>query len=63
MSLLRNLFFIAAKNEFTVNVKHIPGINNTLADRLSRLQLDKFGNIALDAVKQQTKVLNDLWPV
>ena len=63
MSLLRNLFFIAAKHEFTVNVKHIPGVNNTLADRLSRLQLDKFRNMAPDADKQQTKVPNDLWPV
>ncbi len=63
MSLLRNLFYIAAKHEFTVNVKHIPGVNNTLADRLSRLQLDKFRNMAPNADKEPTKVPKDLWPV
>ena len=35
MSLVRKLFFIAAKDNFTVNVKHIPGIDNTIADTLS----------------------------
>ena len=42
MAILRKLFFISAKHEFTVNIKHIPGVDNVLADCLSRLQLKKF---------------------
>ena len=33
------LFFLAAQNNFTVNVSHIKGTNNAVADALSRLQL------------------------
>ena len=32
MSLVRKLFFIAAKHSFTVNFKQIPGTNNSIAD-------------------------------
>ena len=36
MYLNRNLYFIAASNHFNVCVSHIQGINNTIADALSR---------------------------
>lgn len=36
MCLIRNLYFIAASNHFHVCVFHIQGVNNTIADALSR---------------------------
>ena len=43
MSLVRSLFFIAAKHN-TVMIRHIPGLDNSIADALSRLQLSQFRN-------------------
>ena len=45
MHLVRALFFIAAHNNFTVIVKHIRGINNSIADSLSRQQLSRFRSL------------------
>ncbi len=61
MSLIRKLFYIAAKNEFTVNVQHIPGTSNLLADSLSRLQVRKFLQIAPVADEQPTPVPRQVW--
>ena len=40
--MLRCLFFIEAKFHFTVVAAHIPGVENVLADALSRNHLDIF---------------------
>ena len=61
MSIIRKLFYIAAKNEFTVNVQHIPGTSNLLADSLSRLQVQKFLQLAPVADKQPTPVPRQVW--
>ena len=61
MSLIRKLFYIAAKNEFTVNVQHIPGTSNLLADSLSRLQVQKFLQLAPAADRQPTPVPCQVW--
>ena len=42
MCLVRALFHIAAKNNFHVLIRHIPGIDNSIADALSHLQLQRF---------------------
>ena len=49
MSLIRTLFHIAASGNFHVSIVHIPGINNCLADALSRLQLKKFRRLGSKA--------------
>ena len=36
MALLRHLFLVAANNDFTVSLKHVPGIKNIIADAISR---------------------------
>ena len=36
-TLLRKLFFIAAQNNFTVIIKHLPGTKNCIADAISRM--------------------------
>ena len=42
MHLLRCLFFIEAKHQFTMSIVHIAGVDNDLADDLSRNQLPSF---------------------
>ena len=61
MSLVRKLFFIAAKYNFTVNIKHIPGTNNTIADALSRLQMAKFRQLAPTASPRETRIPPQAW--
>ena len=46
MHLVRALFFVAARNNFNVMVRHISGVDNMLADALSRLQLARFRSLA-----------------
>ena len=63
MSLLRKLFFVAARFEFTVNVKHIPGLDNSIADCLSRSQLNKFFRLVPAAQKHPTRIPAHAWQV
>ena len=63
MAVLRKLFYIAAQHEFTVNVKHIPGVNNVLADCLSRSQISKFFTLAPSAKSHPAEVPDDIWKV
>ena len=42
MSTLRSLFFIEARLQFSISSQHIAGVSNTLADCLSRNQLENF---------------------
>ena len=44
--LVRALFFIAAHCNFHVLIAHIPGIDNSIADSLSRMQLQRFRSLA-----------------
>lgn len=46
MHLVRALFFIAAQHNFNVIIRHIPGIDNSIADSLSRLQISRFRSLA-----------------
>ena len=46
MTLVRALFFIAARANFTVLLQHIPGVDNGIADALSRSQLHRFRLLA-----------------
>ena len=42
MHILRCLFFIEAYHQFQLTARHFPGIQNTMADDLSRNQLGKL---------------------
>ncbi len=61
MSLLRKLFYISAEHNFTVNVKHIPGTDNSIADALSRQQIDRFRFLAPSAVLIRTQIPDPVW--
>ena len=46
MRLMRRLTWCAASGNFSITAKHIPGINNDVADALSRFQIDRFRQLA-----------------
>ena len=50
MQLVRQLFLLAASNNFTVIIRHVPGVQNCIADSLSRFQMDRFRSLAPDAL-------------
>ena len=49
MSLLRALFFICATHDFECNAIHVPGVENNIADALSRMKMDIFHKLVPDA--------------
>ena len=46
IELVRTLFFTTAQCNFTLLIQHIPGVNNSIADALSRLQFYRFRKLA-----------------
>jgi hypothetical protein len=54
MSLLRTLFLTAARNSFTITMKHLPGKSNEIADAISRKQFDRFFSLAPQAQRTPT---------
>ena len=54
MSLIRKLFFLAATHNFTINIQHVPGTDNSIADALYRFQMSKFRRIAPAASVEET---------
>ena len=63
MKLIRRIFFVAAKHDFTINLKHIRGHCNVLADLLSCLQVEEFLRRHPVADKQATYLPQDLWDI
>lgn len=49
MHLIRELFLVMAKFNFRVFARHIPGKTNTIADALSRFNLQEFHRLAPQA--------------
>ena len=56
MALVRSLFFRAAQGNFHVSIAHIPGVNNRIADLLSRLSIQAFQQAAPNADPLPTPV-------
>ena len=61
MSLLRKLFFIAVKWDFSVAFSHIPGHFNIAADAISRFQLQRFFNYQPSANKVPSGIPSTTW--
>ena len=49
MGLVRKVFFEAAKNQFTLSLKFIPGKHNTIADDISRFQMERLKSLVPEA--------------
>ena len=58
--LLRCIFFISAKFDFTLIAAHIPGQDNTLADAISRNNATLFLSLSPQADRTPTQVPQDL---
>jgi hypothetical protein len=52
MVLVRELFFIAARNAFEFSALHVEGVKNAIADALSRGQLETFRSLVPHARNQ-----------
>ena len=49
MQLLRCLFFVCAQHNFTLSAQHVAGTANSVADSLSRHQMERFRQLAPEA--------------
>ena len=49
MALVRDIFFSAAKGDFVIFVQHISGVDNSIADSLSRLKVQRFRQLVPEA--------------
>ena len=54
--LLRRLILSCMKGNFLFRAKHLPGINNPIADALSRNQVLRFKDLALEACPKPTPI-------
>ena len=60
MHLLRNLMLLAASNNFLISAKHIPGVQNAIADSLSRFRMQDFRELAPSASDLPTPIPTSL---
>ena len=49
MDLVRSITILTLVHNFTFTAKHIPGLENSIADSLSRFQMDHFHSLAPNA--------------
>ena len=49
MDLVRSITILTLVHNFTFTAKHIPGLDNSIADSLSRFQMDRFHSLAPNA--------------
>jgi len=57
MKLIRSLYHVSVKHSFLVSAVHIPGVANTIADSLSRNQLQSFRRLAPTAAAYADKAV------
>ena len=65
--LVRSLVLTCLKQNILFKAVHLPGLHNTRADALSRLQVDKFKSLSKDSEPEPTAVpphlLPENWPI
>jgi hypothetical protein len=54
MKLMRRLAMCALSNNFAIYSVYVPGDHNNIADSFSRLQMDRFRELAPDAAGMGT---------
>ena len=60
MELMRQMHFVAAKNNFVVRITHIAGIDNGMADAVSRCEWERFRLLNPSANREPEVVKSDL---
>ena len=60
MNLLRHLLLSAARHSFSFSSQHVPGVNNQVADGLSRFHWQRFWQLAPDAQRSPIQVPSQL---
>ena len=60
MRLLRSLLLSAARYSFSFSSRHVPGVNNLIADALSRFHWQDFRRLAPEAQPVPTSIPNQL---
>ena len=63
MDIIRKLLYCSARQEFTVEVVHIPGVDNSISDTLSRFQFCRFRTLASRADQYPVAVMQEIWQV
>ena len=63
MGLVRKLFLIAARQDFSISLKHIPGFLNPIADAISRFQDLRFRQLMPTADLMSTKIPALVWEI
>ena len=61
MRLVRCCTLLCLKFNLVVKSSHVPGVNNTICDALSRLQMEKFRVLAPEAEEDPCPVPDHLW--
>ena len=56
-------WFMCAKNNISLFAEHVPGVDNEMADALSRLQEKRFARLHPTARKTSTPVLRSVWTI
>jgi len=56
MSIIRAILAKAAGCNFIIYIQHIAGINNSIADSLSRMQMERFRALAPLAARHPTRL-------
>ena len=60
MKLMRRLMVASLKHNIYFHAEHIPGLHNTAADLLSRLQIDRFKALFPSMEKEPTEIPRNL---
>ena len=63
MDVVRGIFFVCAKNNISLFAEHVPGVENEMADALSRLQEERFARLHPTARKNSTPVPRSVWTI
>ena len=61
MHLVRSLVEVCLEKNIVFKAQHIPGLNNDIADALSRCQFHRFQKLAPQADREATPVPDNLW--
>ena len=63
MVLVRDLVLTSLRHNIVFRAHHVPGVDNTRADLISRLQIQEFRNVFPEADLLPTQVPENLLPL